>query len=416
MHNTVTINKEFAIAKDIYWVGKIDEREVPFHRLVLAKGTTYNAYLLKTEKPTIIDTVDMQFGKEFLASLSQLIDPKDIQYIVINHSEPDHSGGLAALAVKAPDATIVCTEPAVEELKEMYKLHKRNFLVVQDGDTLDIGGKTLLFKETPYLHTEETMITYCEEDKILFPCDIFSTHIAAKEFFNDKAPYDITEDFIGYYQAIIHPHRRYVKTLMSALEGLDIQMIAPSHGYIIRNDIPKYIELYRTLSADTVKDKKVTIIYTTIRNNTRKVANILKETFEENDIVADVFNADRSSREDIISSVKEADAVFIGSSTKYADMIGNLEEVLKELKEMNLEGKIAAAFGSYGWSGEAIEVIQDYLLETNMNVQTTSEVIKTTGMTHVEFPVRIRFSPEGKQLKKVEHSAAFVADLLLSAN
>ena len=403
------------LAEDIYWVGKNDDREVPFHRLVLAKGTTYNAYLLKTEKPTVIDTVDMEFGREFVESLSELIDPKDIQYIVINHTEPDHSGGLAALASRAPDATIVCTQPAVNEIKEMYKLHHRTFLVVKDGDILDIGGKTLKFKETPYLHTEETMITYCIEDKILFPCDIFSTHVANDKFFSDEAGFDITEDFIGYYNAIIHPHRRYVRTLITALEELDIEMIAPSHGYIIRKDIQKYIDLYATMSADTIKDKKVTIVYTTIRSNTKKVANLLRDTFEANDIQATVFNADKSDKAEILKSIQEADAVFIGSSTKYADMIGNLEDILIELKSMNLEGKLAAAFGSYGWSGEAIEVIHDYLLETNMDVQSTSNVIKTTGMTHVEFPIRVRFSPKDKQVKKVENSAVFVADLLLSS-
>ena len=403
------------LAKDTYWVGKIDNREVPFHRLILAKGTTYNAYLLKTEKPTVIDTVDMEFGREFVKYLSEMIDPKDIQYIVINHTEPDHSGGLAALAGRAPNATIVCTEPAVNELKEMYKLHSRTFLVVKDGDTLDIGGKTLLFKETPYLHTEETMITYCVEDKILYPCDIFSSHVASNVLFNDEVSFDITEDFIGYYNAIIHPHRRYVRTLMTAIEDLDIRMIAPSHGFILRKDIEKYIDLYKTLSADTVHDKKVTIVYTTIRRNTKKVAESLKEIFEKNNIQATVFNADKSEKSDILASIQEADAVFIGSSTKYADMIGNLEDLLKDLKEMDLNGKIGAAFGSYGWSGEAIEVIQDYLHQTNMDVQSTSHVIKTTGMTHVEFPVRVRFSPNHEQMKKIEHSATYVADLLLSA-
>lgn len=404
------------IAKDIYWVGKIDDREVPFHRLILAKGTTYNAYLLKTDKPTVIDTVDMEFGREFVEYLSEFIDPNEIQYIVINHTEPDHSGGLAALAGRAPQATIVCTEIAVDELKEMYKLHSRNFLVVKDGDTLDIGGKTLKFKETPYLHTEETMITYCIEDKILFPCDIFSTHIAATEsLFADEAGYDITDDFIGYYNAIIHPHRRYVRTLIEALQDLDVQMIAPSHGYILRNDIQKYIDLYATLSANTVDNKRVTIVYTTIKNNTKKVAEQLKRFFEENQIQTTVFNSDKADKAEIIASIQAADAVWIGSSTKYADIIGNLEDLLMDLKELNLEGKIAAAFGSYGWSGEAIEVIQDYLLQTNMNVQTTSHVIKSTGMTHVEFPVRVRFSPKNEQSKKIEHAAAFVTDLLQSA-
>ncbi|MNO49836.1 Anaerobic nitric oxide reductase flavorubredoxin [compost metagenome] len=408
--------RKIELAKDIYWVGKIDDREVPFHRLILAKGTTYNAYLLKTAKPTVIDTVDMEFGREFVEYLSEFIDPNDIQYIVINHTEPDHSGGLAALAGRAPHATIVCTELAVNELKEMYKLHSRNFLVVKDGDTLDIGGKTLKFKETPYLHTEETMITYCIEDKILFPCDIFSTHVAAtSSLFADEAGYDITDDFIGYYNAIIHPHRRYVRTLIQALQDLDVQMIAPSHGYILRTDIQKYIDLYATLSANTVDNKRVTIVYTTIKNNTKKIAEQLKQFFEENQIQTTVFNADKADKAEMIASIQSADAVWIGSSTKYADMIGNLEDLLIDLKELNLEGKIAAAFGSYGWSGEAIEVIQDYLLQTNMNVQSTSQVIKSTGMTHVEFPVRVRFAPKNDQSKKIEHAAAFVTDLLQSA-
>ncbi|WP_267415588.1 FprA family A-type flavoprotein [Bacillus sp. GC_Bacil_1] len=408
--------KEIQLTKDIYWVGKVDNREVPFHRLILAKGTTYNAYLLKTEKPTVIDTVDIEFGREFVESLSKLIDPQEIQYIVVNHTEPDHSGGLTALASRATNATIVCTEIAVPEIQEMYKLHNRKFLIVKDGDTLDIGGKTLKFKETPYLHTEETMITYCVEDKILFPCDIFSTHIANDEIFSDKANVDITEDFIGYYNAIIHPHRRYVRTLIEALKDLDVQMIAPSHGYILRQDIQKYIKLYADMSRDTNQDKKVTIVYTTIKNNTKKVANIIKETLEADNIHVTVFNADKSKKSEVLKSIQEADAVFIGSSTRYADMIGNLEEILKEMTEMNLEGKIAASFGSYGWSGEAIEVIQDYLNETNMNVQSTSKVIQSTGMTHVEFPIRIRFSPkdEGK-VKKIQHATTFVTDLLLSS-
>jgi flavorubredoxin len=409
----MNIKNQVTLAKDVYWVGKIDDREVPFHRLILAKGTTYNAYLLKTEKPTVIDTVDIEFGGDFVEYLKEFIDPRSIQYIVINHTEPDHSGGLGALAGQAPEATIVCTQKAVKELQEMYKLHDRNFLVVKDGDTLDIGGKTLLFKETPYLHTEETMITYCVEDKILFPCDIFSTHIANDKFFNDEAEADITEDFIVYYKLIMHPHRRYVQALSDALQDLEIKMIAPSHGFILRKDVQKYINLYASMSANTVADKKVTIVYTTIKSNTKKMANMIKESFEKNNIQAEVFNADKTDKEVIINSIKEADAVLVGSSTRYADMIGNLEQILIELPNLKLEGKLGAAFGSYGWSGEAIEVIQDYLLKTDMNVLSTSKAIKMTGMTDVEFPLRVRFSPKDSAVK-VENSASFISDLLLS--
>ncbi|MCY9509808.1 FprA family A-type flavoprotein [Paenibacillus larvae] len=406
---------EIKLSKDIYWVGKIDCREVPFHRLLLTKGTTYNSYLLKTSKPTVIDTVDIEFGREFAEKISELIDPLDIQYIVINHTEPDHSGGLAALASKATNATIVCTEIAVPEIQQMYKLHHRNYLVVKDGDQLDIGGKTLLFKETPYLHTEETMITYCIEDKILFPCDIFSTHVAVEHFFADEAGYDITGDFIGYYRAIIHPHRRYVRTLLEAIRDLEIETIAPSHGFILRRDIAKYIGLYDELSADTKDDKKVTIVYGTLRNNTKKMAHILRDCFQENNISVDLWDVDKNDETQILTSIGAADAVFIGSSTKYADMAGKLEIFLQKMQNMELEGKLAAAFGSYGWSGEAIEVVQDYLNKTNMTVLSTSNVIKSTGMTHVEFPVRVRFSPkEEDKIKKIKNAAEFVSDLLLS--
>ncbi|APC79028.1 metallo-beta-lactamase superfamily protein [Clostridium botulinum] len=248
--------KNVKIKEKIYLVGKIDDRDVPFHRLTLTKGTTYNSYLLLTEKPTIIDTVDISFGREYIESLKTLINLEKIQYIVINHTEPDHSGALGSLAYNAKNATIVCTQKAVDQLKAMYKLHNRTFLVVKDGDTLDIGGKTLEFMETPYLHTEETMITFAKEDKILFPCDIFSTHIANYEYFNDKAKEDILEDFKTYYSLIMHPHRRYVQNMIKKIRSLDIEIIAPSHGFILRENAKKFIDIYDEMSKNTNVDKK----------------------------------------------------------------------------------------------------------------------------------------------------------------
>lgn len=408
MENKIMINES------IYWVGKIDDRDVPFHRLTLTKGTTYNSYLLMTEKPTIIDTVDISFGREFVENLKSLIDLDKIQYIVINHTEPDHSGGLGAIAARAKNAVIVCTEPAVDELKEMYKLHRREFLVVKDGGTLDIGGKTLKFIETPYLHTEETMVTYCEEDKILFPCDIFSTHVANYEYFNDLAKENITEDFTAYYTLIMHPHRKYVQNMIEKIKDLDIDILAPSHGFIIRKDVEKFIEIYNEMSKNTDKGKKAVIVYSTMGGNTRKVASMLQEGFENSDIAVEIMNVNKMPREEILEGIKGADAVLFGSSTRYGDMIGNLEEILNELQNMNLEGKVAAAFGSYGWSGEAIEVVQDYLNKTNMKVLNTSEIIKSTGMTDVEFPLRVRFSPKDEDIKNIEKAVVFTADLLLN--
>ena len=378
--------------ENIYSVGVIDDRKVPFHRLILEDGTTYNSYLLKTEKPTIIDTVDFIYSKQYLENLKKLIDLKEIQYIVINHTEPDHSGALGSLAKQASNATIVCSEKAVYHLKELYRLQDRNFLVVKDRDTLDIGGKTLLFRITPFLHTEETMITYCIEDKTLFPCDIFSTHLTAKEYFVSKAEKDITEAFTVYYDLIMSPHRKYVRPMMSMIKELDIDMIAPSHGYILDEDIDKYISIYDEKSKQTQKGKKATIVYTTMRNSTKKIAEKFKELFEAEEVEVAIFNADKTDENEILDSIKASDAVLFGTSTKYGDLIGSIENVLKKLKDMNLEGKVLGAFGSFGWSGEPIEIIQDYLNETNGNVLNTSSIIKSTGMIDVNFPVRVRFS------------------------
>ncbi|SHI88682.1 Flavorubredoxin [Clostridium amylolyticum] len=403
------------LAENIYWVGKIDDRDVPFHRLTLTKGTTYNSYLLKTEKPTIIDTVDISFGREFVDNLKELIDLQEIKYIVINHTEPDHSGGLGSLAAKAKNAVIVCTEPAVEELKEMYKLHNREFHIVKDGDALDIGGKTLRFLETPYLHTEETMVTYCEEDKILFPCDIFSTHVANYEYFNDMAKEDITEDFKVYYTLIMHPHRKYVQDMIEKIKELQIEIIAPSHGFILRKDVKKFIDIYDNMSKNTVNDKKATIIYSSMTGNTKKIGNLIKENLEMSNISVEVVDVNKRAKEEVISTIINSDAIFFGTSTKYADIIGNLEDILKELKDIKLEGKIAGTFGSYGWSGEAIEVVQDYLKNTDMKVLNTADIIKSTGMTDVLFPIRVRFSPKEENLKQIERASIYVAELLLNA-
>ena len=398
--------------ENIYSVGVIDDRKVPFHRLILEDGTTYNSYLLKTEKPTIIDTVDFIYSKQYLENLKKLIDLKEIQYIVINHTEPDHSGALGSLAKQASNATIVCSEKAVYHLKELYRLQDRNFLVVKDRDTLDIGGKTLLFRITPFLHTEETMITYCIEDKTLFPCDIFSTHLTAKEYFVSKAEKDITEAFTVYYDLIMSPHRKYVRPMMSMIKELDIDMIAPSHGYILDEDIDKYISIYDEKSKQTQKEKKATIVYTTMRNSTKKIAEKFKELFEAEEVEVAIFNADKTDENEILDSIKASDAVLFGTSKKYGDLIGSIENVLKKLKDMNLEGKVLGAFGSFGWSGEPIEIIQDYLNETNGNVLNTSSIIKSTGMIDVNFPVRVRFSLNEESEQDVTRAADYIISIL----
>jgi flavorubredoxin len=409
------MNKEVKVADNAYWVGYVDDRKVPFHRLTLEKGTTYNSYLLKTEKATVIDTVDISFGKIFIDKLSEYIDPAEIKYIVINHVEPDHSGGLPALANKAKDAVIVTTELGAKELKEMYRLHDREFLIIKDGDKLNIGGKQLIFFETPYLHTEETMITYCIEDKTLYPCDIFSSHVATYELFNDLATEDITEDFEVYYQLIMHPHRPYVQDMIEKITNLEIETIAPSHGYILRDNPQKYIDIYDRMSKPATEEKRALILYSTMTGNTRNIAKELREGLEEKAIDTKVINIKKNVNiDEIKQEIENSDAIFFGSSTRYADMVGGLEEVLKELARMDLSDKLGIAFGSYGWSGEAVEVINDYLKDSNLKVVDSSMIIKSTGMDDLKFPIRIKFSPGEAESQDLKESAYVVGDLLLA--
>lgn len=400
------------IAKDSHWVGYVDDRKVPFHRLILEKGTTYNSYFLDTEKPTIIDTVDISFGRKFVENLKEYTDLEKIQYIVINHVEPDHSGALPALINKAKEATIVTTELGAKELKEMYKLHDKKFMIVKDGDTLDVGGKTLKFLETPYLHTEETMITYALEDKVLYPCDIFSTHIATDELFADNAKEDITEDFKVYYSLIMHPHRPYVQDMIEKIRDLEIELIAPSHGYVLR-DPKKYIDLYDEMSKAN-KDKKALILYSTMTGNTKRIANYMANELEEVDVETETMNIKEDvDMDEVKAKIEEADAIFFGSSTRYADMVGGIEKVLKEIKTINLDGKLGIAFGSYGWSGEAVEVIKDYLAETDIKLVDSSYVIKTTGMDDIKFPIRVKFNPDEEKIEELKLSSRVIKDILV---
>ncbi len=401
------MKKNIKVAENTYWVGYVDDRKVPFHRLTLEKGTTYNSYLLMTDKPTVIDTVDISFGKVFVEGLQEYINPEEIKYIVINHVEPDHSGGLPMLASRAKGAVIVTTELGAEELKSMYRLQNREFLIVRDGDELDIGGKTLRFYETPYLHTEETMITYCAQDKVLYPCDIFSSHVATYDLFNDVVSEDIMPDFEVYYKLIMHPHRPYVQDMINRIKDLKIDIIAPSHGYILRENASKFIGIYDEMSKPKSDNKKALIIFSTMTGNTKKLAEKLSSGLEDKGINTEVINVSKDFDMDSIkSSINNADLLLFGSSTRYADMVGRIEEVLKEIKNMDLNNKVGAAFGSYGWSGEAVEVINDYLKETNIKLLDNSYMIKATGMNNINLPVRVKFNPESeaKRIATIAHA------------
>jgi len=405
--------KNIDIANKIKWVGKVDNRKVPFHRLILEKGTTYNSYLLMTEKPTVIDTVDIEFGKEYVENLKEVIDPESLAYIVINHVEPDHSGALPALASKAKNAVIVTSSKGEVLLKEMYHLYNREFLVVKDGDTLDIGGATLKFFETPYLHTEETMVTYAVEEKILFPCDIFSTHIANDVLFNDLANEPYEEDFKTYYDLIMSPHRPYVQDMIKKINNLDIRLIAPSHGYILRNNVKDFINKYDQWSRISSENKpRVALVYSSMTGNTAKIAKAMAQGLEKSGVEAAIINLKNVSEEEVLNTVTNADGLLVGSSTRYGDMVGKTESFLDALSEIPAK-RPAAAFGSYGWSGEAIFHVENKLKKTGFNVVDSNYLISHRGVDTNLFPLRLRFATEDG-LRLAEEAGRAFGEIVLT--
>lgn len=384
------------VADNTYWVGIVDDRKVPFHRLILEKGTTYNSYLMMTEKPTLIDTVDISFGREFVEKMSGLMDLDDLAYVVVNHVEPDHAGALPALLSKARNAVIVTTALGAELLKDMFRIRNREFLIVNDGDSLDIGGKTLQFLETPYLHTAETMVTYAVEDKVLYPCDQFSTHIAAHELFNDLAEEDYLNDFETYYKLIMGPHRPYVRKMLEKVADLEINMIAPSHGYILREDPQRFISLYDEMSALSTsgETKRVTIVYSTMTGNTRKLAQQLAEAIADQGMVVSEYNLKNADIKEVADSIRSSDGLLVGSSTRYADMVGDIEKLLQELTKTEVKNIPAAAFGSYGWSGEATLHIENHLEEAGFQVINERHLLGNHGYDMSLFPLRVKFIDE----------------------
>lgn len=255
------------------------------------------------------------------------------------------------------------------------------------------------------------MMTYCKEDKILFSCDIFSTHIATTNATNTLELGSIDEDYSVYYDLIFSPHRIYVLDLLKFVDKLDIELIAPSHGYIIDKDIKHFIDIYREKSKTTTEIKKATVVYTTMRGNTRKIARYIAEKLSATGrFDVSIFDADKIPHSEILDSISKSELVLVGSATKYGDMIGSLDSLLKSLP--SLEGKTTAAFGSFAWSGEAIEIIGDYLIGASSHYLTTSETIKKTGCMEYEFPLRLRYNLSEDNMKKVDSAISYLESIL----
>ncbi|MCV6599843.1 MAG: FprA family A-type flavoprotein [Alphaproteobacteria bacterium] len=348
------------IKKDIHWVGARDWNIRNFHGYEVARGTSYNAYLIMDEKITLVDTVKEPFSNDLIDRVKSLVNLEDIDYLVCNHVEMDHSGAMPEVLKLAKNATVVTNMAASMGLKEHYNVADWKIQTVKSGDTLNIGKRNLTFVQTPMLHWPDSMVTYVAEDKLLLSNDGFGQHIATDKLFAKDNPIDIVYDEAKrYYANILYPFARQAGKALEALSGLEIEMIAPSHGCVWQGEeVAKIISLYDSWAKAEYKNKAV-VIYDSMWGSTEKLARFAVEELEEQGIGTILRDVKVNHISDLISDIIDAKYVLIGSPTLNNQIMPNIAAFLCYMKGLAPHNKIGFAFGSYGWAAGAIKDIED---------------------------------------------------------
>ena len=359
------MRKSVAITDALHWVGAIDYGLRSFDITMHTKyGTTYNSYVLKgTERTILFETVKEQFFDEFMERLSCCVRPDEIDAVVISHTEPDHSGALSKLLEICPDIEVVASPPAMALLDNIIN---KDFLrhTVRSHETMDIGGKTLEFILAPFLHWPDTMFTYIKEEAILVTCDGFGSHYASDKLFNDELEAVEYEDYLEaywhYFDCLLSPFKPYVLSCLDKLEGMEIRAICNAHGPIIRRDIPHLISLYRDWATPAERPRKrIVIAYVSVYSYTRVLAQGIREGIKAAG-GADVKLYDLQDREirEVLDDIKDADGLLVGSPTLVGDTPPPIWQLLSHLNSFAHRQLVVGAFGSYGWSGEAVPNIE----------------------------------------------------------
>ncbi len=346
------------IKKGIYWVGGIDWGIRSFHGYLTQRGTTYNSYLIVDEKITLVDTVKYYLVDELLDRISSIVDPAKIDYIVSNHVEMDHSGGLPRLMEIAKNATIITAPNGERGLAQHYDTSNWKMKTMKTGDRLELGKRNIDFILTPMVHWPDNMVGYMPEEKILFSNDSFGQHIASSERFDDQMSIDIImEEAKKYYANIVMSYGMQVSKELKDASGLDIEIIAPSHGIIFRKHVKEIIENYVNWSSNKVK-KKALIVYDTMWTSTKKMAYSIQEAFEEKGYLTSMKGLQENHISDIITEVLESEYICVGSPTLNNNMLPTVASFLTYLKGLSPKERKAIAFGSYGWGGQSIGQVE----------------------------------------------------------
>jgi flavorubredoxin len=372
----------------IYSVGIVDWNSRSFHGYAINNGTTYNAYLIIDEKITLIDTVKASFSEELIERISEIVDPKSIDYVISNHVEMDHSGSIPAVMKLAKNAVIVTSSPGGKKGLIAHYGDAYQYMEVKTGDTLKLGKRTLTFVTTPMLHWTDNMVTYCPEEKLLFSNDAFGQHYTSNNRFDDEEELErIMYELRHYYANILMPYGQQAKKALAAVKALDIDMIAPSHGIIWRSHIKEAIEAYEYYAEGRTEDYAL-VIYDTMWHSTEAIARSILEGFSRRGTRAKLLDLGKTPLSDVMTEMLKAKYLAVGCPTLDSYITPNIGAFLTYMKCLSPKNKLGFAFGSYGWSGQSIGIVE--------------QMLKDMGVEIILDPIRITYVPSEKQLKDIE--------------
>lgn len=386
------------ISENIYSIGVINPSLRIFDIVMEAKyGTSYNSYFIAGKKNVIIDTAHHKYFNEYYSNLQSIVDIQDIDYIILNHTEPDHSGSLSKFLEINPKIKVVCTTPGYKYIKQIIN-SDFDCICVKDGDTLDIGGTNLKFIVSPMLHWPDSMMTWFEKDNVLFSCDFLGCHFCEPTGIDTNIHYKKSYllEFKYYFDCIFGPFKPYVLRGIGKIKDLPLKIICPSHGPVLTETISQRINDYYNWSSEVFHEKYVIIIYASAYGFTKYMAEAAAKSIEaETDIKVKLLDAVSNPKDEIIKKMSVASAVLIGSCTINRDAPKIIWDILSSVDAINSRGKPAGCFGSFGWSGEAVDMIESHLKYLGFKV-------KSGG-------IKVNFNPTEENIKTIRDYALEIA-------
>lgn len=398
-------NKILEISPDVHWIGVLDYDIVTFDVVMETKfGTTYNSYFINAEKKAIIETTKEKFWDTYIEKIRRMTDPAGIEYIILNHTEPDHSGNLMRLLELAPDATVVGSGNAIRYLNDIFEPGFKH-LIVKDGDTLSLGNKTLKFISAPNLHWPDTMYTYLEEDKLLFTCDSFGAHYCDAEMYDDKVG-DFSDAFKYYFDVILRPFSKFMLKAIDKIRPLEINAVCTGHGPILRTNWKKWVDLSEKYAKEAVElpeENRVFIPYVSAYHKTGLIAESIARGIGKVDgIIAEIMDVENTSLGDLDAMMAKSNAVIVGSPTINQNILLPVYKLFAVINPIRDKKKLAGGFGSYGWSGEGQKIIESNL--------------RNLKLTYFNEGIFIKFSPTDEDLRRAEEFGTAFATTLKENN